>query len=178
MFGDMGARLLFTVQPQNLNLNLNLNLNPQHHPKARAAWEVAGSADADADGPGCTNGFAFEGADAGSLDYALNRAIDAYYNDKVGGLGGWGGGLCWWVSVAVCLLAWVGCWLGWGARCSIAGAAPIAPTSHRPPPTLNSPTPSPQAWFRALQSRVMTMDWSWNKPALQFVDLYYAATKQ
>lgn len=86
------------------------------NPQPRAAWEVAGSADADADGPGCTNGFAFEGADAGGLDYALNRAIDAFYNDR--------------------------------------------------------------AWFRGLQARVMRMDWSWNRPALAYVDLYYAATKQ
>jgi starch synthase len=81
--------------------------------RARAAWEVAGSTDADADGPSCVNGFAFEGADAGGLDYALNRAMDAYYNDR--------------------------------------------------------------AWFRGLQGRVMRMDWSWNKPALQYVDLMYAA---
>ncbi|KAI8475202.1 MAG: hypothetical protein J3K34DRAFT_517637 [Monoraphidium minutum] len=83
--------------------------------KPRAAWEVAGSSDADTDGPGCTNGFAFEGTDAGALDYALNRAVDAFYNDK--------------------------------------------------------------PWFRSLQARVMTMDWSWNRPALQYIDLYYAATK-
>lgn len=83
--------------------------------KARAAWEVAGSTDPDADGPQCTNGFAFEGTDGGALDYALNRAIDAYYNDR--------------------------------------------------------------DWFRSLQSRVMRMDWSWNRPALSYVDLYYAALK-
>lgn len=82
----------------------------------RAAWEVAGSSDWEADGPNCTNGFAFEGTDPGGLDYALNRAIDAYYNDK--------------------------------------------------------------PWFRGLQSRVMNMDWSWNRPALTYVDLYLAATKQ
>ncbi|CAD7701776.1 unnamed protein product [Ostreobium quekettii] len=28
------------------------------------------------------NGFSFEGADAGGVDYALNRAISAWYNDK------------------------------------------------------------------------------------------------
>lgn len=83
--------------------------------KARAAWMVAGSADAERDGPECTNGFAFEGADAGALDYALNRAIDAFYNDR--------------------------------------------------------------AWFRGLQARVMRMDWSWNRPALTYVDLYHAALK-
>jgi starch synthase len=76
---------------------------------------VAGSSDVEADGPNCTNGFAFEGADAGGLDYALNRAVDAFYNDR--------------------------------------------------------------AWFRGLQSRVMRMDFSWNRPALQFTDLYYAAIK-
>ena len=76
---------------------------------------MAGSTDPEADGPSCTNGFAFEGADAGSLDYALNRAIDTYYNDK--------------------------------------------------------------PWFRSLQGRVMAMDWSWNRPALTYVDLYHAAVK-
>ncbi|GBF95473.1 glycosyltransferase [Raphidocelis subcapitata] len=84
--------------------------------KARAAWEVAGSTDPEADGPTAVNGFAFEGADAGGLDYALNRAIDAYYNDK--------------------------------------------------------------AWFRGLQSRVMGHDVSWCRPAVQYVDLYYAAIKK
>ena len=29
-----------------------------------------------------TNGFAFEGNDTGGMDYALHRAIDAWYNDK------------------------------------------------------------------------------------------------
>jgi glycogen synthase len=92
------------------------HLEPDHaHPQARAAWEVAGSTDPEADGPSCVNGFAFEGTDPGSLDWALNRAIDAYYNDK--------------------------------------------------------------AWFRGLQAQVMRLDWSWNRPALQYVDLYYAATK-
>eukprot|EP00775_Hariotina_reticulata_P004294 gene4294-4546_t len=84
--------------------------------KARAAWEVAGSSDFVRDKVDETNGFAFEGADEGGLDYALNRAIDAYYNDR--------------------------------------------------------------AWFRSLQSRIMRQDWSWNRPALDYVELYYSATKQ
>ena len=77
---------------------------------------MAGSTDVDADGPTSVNGFAFESTDAGGLDYALNRAVDAFYNDR--------------------------------------------------------------AWFRGLQSRVMAMDWSWNRPALAYIDLYYAALKQ
>jgi starch synthase len=63
-----------------------------------------------------TNGFAFEGMDEGGLDYALNRAIDAFYNDR--------------------------------------------------------------QWFRSLQARVMRQDWSWNRPALDYVELYYSCTKQ
>ena len=47
--------------------------------QGRAAWEVAGSADPARDGPGCTNGFAFDGTDAGALDSALHRALDAFY---------------------------------------------------------------------------------------------------
>ena len=56
-----------------------------------------------------------QGADAGSLDYALNRALDAYYNDR--------------------------------------------------------------AWFDALAARIMAQDWSWNRPALDYVELYWQAMK-
>jgi hypothetical protein len=56
--------------------------------KGRAAWEMAGSVDFQADGIDATNGFAFGGTDTGSLDYALNRAIDSWYNDRCGGGGG------------------------------------------------------------------------------------------
>lgn len=56
-----------------------------------------------------------QGADTGGLDYALNRAIDAWYNDK--------------------------------------------------------------EWFRGLQKRVMEQDWSWNRPAIDYVELYYSAMK-
>lgn len=56
-----------------------------------------------------------QGMDEGGLDYALNRCIDAYYNDR--------------------------------------------------------------AWFRSLQARIMRQDWSWNRPAIDYVELYYSATK-
>ena len=113
------------------------------HDKARAAWEVSpyepimpqffpfltralslplpssaqihGSDDHTKAGMDGTNGFSFEGTDEGSLDYALNRAIDCWYNDI--------------------------------------------------------------AFFRQLQSRNMTQDWSWNKPALDYIELYYSAIK-
>eukprot|EP00890_Picochlorum_soloecismus_P001226 jgi/Picsp_1/2103/NSC_05568-R1_glycosyltransferase family 5 protein len=81
--------------------------------KARAAWEMEGSTDWETDGIDATNGFSFEGTDPGALDYALNRAIDAWYNDP--------------------------------------------------------------EWIRSLQQRVMTQDWSWNKPAIDYIQLYYAA---
>eukprot|EP00897_Mesotaenium_endlicherianum_P010422 jgi/Mesen1/9408/ME000614S08673 len=61
------------------------------------------------------NGYNFEGADAAGMDYALNRAIDSYYNNMEG--------------------------------------------------------------WRALQGRVMEQDWSWNKPALDYLELYYGALK-
>eukprot|EP00882_Tetradesmus_deserticola_P002586 GHRQ01002751.1.p1 GENE.GHRQ01002751.1~~GHRQ01002751.1.p1 ORF type:complete len:302 (+),score=132.94 GHRQ01002751.1:897-1802(+) len=83
--------------------------------KPRAAWEVVGSSDFMRDGVDETNGFAFEGLDEGGFDYAFNRCIDAYYNDR--------------------------------------------------------------AWFRALQSRIMRQDWSWNRPAIDYVELYYAAIR-
>jgi starch synthase len=83
--------------------------------KARAAWELEGSTDWKADGVDQTNGFAFDGTDEGALDYAMNRALDAYYNDR--------------------------------------------------------------EWFRSLQERVMRQDWSWNKPAIDYIELYYAAMK-
>lgn len=56
-----------------------------------------------------------QGTDEGALDYALNRAIDAWYNDR--------------------------------------------------------------QWFRGLQRRVMEQDWSWNRPALDYIELYMACFK-
>ncbi|KAL9255092.1 Soluble starch synthase 3, chloroplastic/amyloplastic-like protein [Drosera capensis] len=61
------------------------------------------------------NGFSFEGADTAGVDYALNRAISAWYNGR--------------------------------------------------------------EWFNSLCKRVMEQDWSWNRPALDYLELYYAARK-
>ena len=84
--------------------------------KARAAWEVEGSSDWERDNIDATNGFSFEGHDAGALDSALNRALDAYYNDR--------------------------------------------------------------EWFRGLQSRIMLTDWSWARPAIDYVEIYRRAAGQ
>ncbi|XP_027351249.1 soluble starch synthase 3, chloroplastic/amyloplastic-like isoform X2 [Abrus precatorius] len=62
-----------------------------------------------------TNGFSFDGADAGGVDYALNRAISAWYDGR--------------------------------------------------------------DWFNTLCKRVMEQDWSWNRPALDYLELYHAARK-
>ncbi len=56
-----------------------------------------------------------QGTDGGALDYAMNRAIDAWYNDR--------------------------------------------------------------AWFRGLQRRIMEQDWSWNRPAIDYIELYFSALK-
>ena len=48
--------------------------------KAQAAWEMEGSSDWEADGIDATNAFVFEGTDEGSIDWCLNRALDAFYN--------------------------------------------------------------------------------------------------
>ena len=80
--------------------------------KERAAWEVDGSTDWKVTGDQ-TNGFSFEGTDAGGLDFALDRALDAYFNDR--------------------------------------------------------------GWWRSFQERVMRQDWSWNRPALDYIELYYSA---
>ncbi|GER44929.1 starch synthase [Striga asiatica] len=61
------------------------------------------------------NGFSFDGADAAGVDYALNRAISAWYDGK--------------------------------------------------------------EWFNSLCKRVMEQDWSWNRPALDYLELYHAARK-
>lgn len=61
------------------------------------------------------NGFNFEGTDSGGLDYALNRAISTWYNDR--------------------------------------------------------------AFFRELMLRCMQLDWSWNTPAHEYIELYYRALK-
>ncbi|XP_061345479.1 soluble starch synthase 3, chloroplastic/amyloplastic-like isoform X2 [Gastrolobium bilobum] len=61
------------------------------------------------------NGFSFDGADAGGVDYALNRAISAWYDGR--------------------------------------------------------------DWFNSLCKMVMEQDWSWNRPALDYLELYHAARK-
>ncbi|XVF26047.1 hypothetical protein REPUB_Repub13aG0266100 [Reevesia pubescens] len=61
------------------------------------------------------NGFNFDGADTGGVDYALNRAISAWYDGR--------------------------------------------------------------DWFYLLCKRVMEQDWSWNRPALDYMELYHAAKK-
>ncbi|XP_048230219.1 starch synthase 3, chloroplastic/amyloplastic [Ricinus communis] len=61
------------------------------------------------------NGFSFDGADAAGTDYALNRAISAWYDGR--------------------------------------------------------------GWFNSLCKTVMQQDWSWNKPALDYMELYHAARK-
>ncbi|PON84015.1 Glycosyl transferase [Trema orientale] len=61
------------------------------------------------------NGFSFDGADAAGVDYALNRAISAWYDGR--------------------------------------------------------------DWFNSLCKTVMEQDWSWNRPALDYMELYHAARK-
>nr|Q43846.1 RecName: Full=Soluble starch synthase 3, chloroplastic/amyloplastic; AltName: Full=Soluble starch synthase III; Short=SS III; Flags: Precursor [Solanum tuberosum]CAA65065.1 glycogen (starch) synthase [Solanum tuberosum] len=61
------------------------------------------------------NGFSFDGADAGGVDYALNRALSAWYDGR--------------------------------------------------------------DWFNSLCKQVMEQDWSWNRPALDYLELYHAARK-
>lgn len=61
------------------------------------------------------NGFNFEGADAAGVDYAVNRAISAWYENR--------------------------------------------------------------DWFNSLCKVVMEQDWSWNRPALDYLELYHAARK-
>ncbi|KAK4858934.1 hypothetical protein QYF36_023982 [Acer negundo] len=61
------------------------------------------------------NGFSFDGADSAGVDYALNRAISAWYDTR--------------------------------------------------------------DWFDSLRKRVMEQDWSWNRPALDYMELYHAARK-
>ena len=51
------------------------------HDAARAAWEMFGSVDGDADGVDGRNGYTFDGTDAGALEYALDRALNSFYND-------------------------------------------------------------------------------------------------
>nr|AEL97582.1 starch synthase IIIa [Hordeum vulgare subsp. vulgare]AEL97586.1 starch synthase IIIa [Hordeum vulgare subsp. vulgare] len=61
------------------------------------------------------NGFSFDGADSNGVDYALNRAIAAWFDAR--------------------------------------------------------------DWFHSLCKRVMEQDWSWNRPALDYIELYHAARK-
>uniref|UniRef100_A0A0A9D9I3 starch synthase n=1 Tax=Arundo donax TaxID=35708 RepID=A0A0A9D9I3_ARUDO len=61
------------------------------------------------------NGFSFDGADTNGVDYALNRAISAWFDAR--------------------------------------------------------------GWFQSLCKRVMEQDWSWNRPALDYIELYRSACK-
>lgn len=61
------------------------------------------------------NGFNFDGADPAGVDYALNRAISAWYDGR--------------------------------------------------------------DWFNSMCKKVMEQDWSWNKPALDYLELYHSARK-
>ncbi|CAI8590692.1 unnamed protein product [Vicia faba] len=61
------------------------------------------------------NGFSFDGADVGGVEYALNRAISTWYDGR--------------------------------------------------------------EWFNTLCKTVMEQDWSWNRPALDYLELYHAARK-
>ncbi|PUZ50417.1 hypothetical protein GQ55_6G057600 [Panicum hallii var. hallii] len=61
------------------------------------------------------NGFSFDGADSRGVDYALNRAISAWFDAR--------------------------------------------------------------SWFHSLCKRVMEQDWSWNRPALDYIELYHSASK-
>jgi starch synthase len=61
------------------------------------------------------NGYSFEGTDASAVDYAINRALDHWYNDR-------------------------------------------------------------NSWNN-LARTVMDQDWSWNRPALDYLELYYGARK-
>lgn len=61
------------------------------------------------------NGFSFDGADSSGVNYALDRAISAWYDGR--------------------------------------------------------------EWFNSLCARVMEQDWSWNRPSLDYMELYYAARK-
>ena len=85
------------------------------HDKERAAWDLFGSTDFEKDGVNGTNGFSFGGTNPGDLDYGLNRAIDAYYENR--------------------------------------------------------------QWFEKLQERTMEQDWSWNRPAVEYLDIYRACMK-
>uniref|UniRef100_A0A1D1XIW6 starch synthase n=1 Tax=Anthurium amnicola TaxID=1678845 RepID=A0A1D1XIW6_9ARAE len=61
------------------------------------------------------NGFSFDGTDSAGVEYALNRALSAWYDGR--------------------------------------------------------------DWFNSLCQRVMEQDWSWNRPALDYMELYYSARK-
>ena len=53
--------------------------------KSRRRGEINASTNWETDGGDCTNGFSFEGTAEGDLDYALDRCIDAFWNDTQGG---------------------------------------------------------------------------------------------
>jgi hypothetical protein len=154
-----------------------------------------------------------QGMDEGGLDYALNRAIDAYYNDKP-----------WFRSLQVrpttqaaplqCA-AGIGCAVvsptagqdplmmsthqcgslrvptlvrpstpihGFlscisGVSTDLPGLSSVLTTSHVlcfPPSVLAPPT---HPTHTHIQARIMRQDWSWNRPALDYVELYYSTTK-
>lgn len=109
------------------------------------------------------NGFSFDGPDAAGVDYALNRCVNLYLADD-------------WENVVF----------------SFNKSFKNVPV---PLWTINlfslflcvvlindvfraiSAWYDGRDWFNSLCKTVMEQDWSWNKPALDYMELYHAARK-
>jgi glycogen synthase len=147
--------------------------------QAKAAWEGA-----------TCNGFSFDGTDSDGMDYALNRAIDMWYDDREGFLQ---------LRVRVSSLPAVLEWSSFATRQPTTRFR-LFPPRTAPPHVFKADTSFENWWpacgrrtaqtqttrqttslpdhsvFHA-QATCCSQDWSWNRPALDYLELYHSARK-
>mmetsp|Transcript_6310 Transcript_6310/g.21721 ORF Transcript_6310/g.21721 Transcript_6310/m.21721 type:complete len:207 (+) Transcript_6310:132-752(+) len=112
------------------------------------------------------NGFSFSGADPEGMDYALNRAIDAWYNDRK-----------WYATPAAVGPLEPHTHLE-SSQCSSEGSVCQSAVGNLPRFDFLGPhPPSPPPRYASLQASNMRQDWTWNRPAMDYVELYRAALK-
>lgn len=97
------------------------------------------------------NGFSFDGADVGGVEYALNRSV-----------------MCHTMSHHCCH-TWPSMFIFYDvSKCKINTMDFFRAISA---------WYDGREWFNKLCKTVMEQDWSWNRPALDYLELYHAARK-
>ncbi|PHT30313.1 Soluble starch synthase 3, chloroplastic/amyloplastic [Capsicum baccatum] len=130
------------------------------------------------------NGFSFDGADAGGVDYALNRQVYLLFSIKFGEGGNketalTGEGRAIWRNMQLVILPFIlvsenmlvfHIVLGFPMGFKVLGHSTLVLRAL-------SAWYDGRDWFNSLCKQVMEQDWSWNRPALDYLELYHAARK-